>query len=255
MRIQARGVPAIVAAGAIVATLVLFPTTGVGAVGESLGPSRTSADQTYVDATGDSKGRLDVTTVRASSSGNRLDIRVSTREQTINSNEHIWIDIDTNLDGTRDIGFYFRGGGAGTLRHTRYGNDPLNLTPDVARDGIGSGLRDHVQPSPQRIGQSPQDPVQCGHQGSASHHPMGPRPGHRALGFHGRRNATACSSSAAADELSTHREQALLDHPGPADGGTGSGRRRHLRVQRHEPVGTRRNDHLQGNARLSPRPG
>ena len=113
---------------------------GLSADGEA-GPaaSRAAVDQTFADAVGDSTGRLDITSVRVSSQGDRLDVRVTTREQTINIIEAIFITIDTNFDGRSDFGFLFRGGGSGTLWYLRYPTSQPSYDPAPATYGGTSG--------------------------------------------------------------------------------------------------------------------
>ena len=87
-------------------------------------PARATADQTYADRNGDSRGRLDIISTRLTSSSSGLDVRVNMREKTLNSNENIGVAIDTNgaSSGIRVLGvdgmdylLQLRGGGSGTL--------------------------------------------------------------------------------------------------------------------------------------------
>jgi hypothetical protein len=86
--------------------------------------ARVTADQTYADRNGDSRGRIDILSARLTSSSSGLDVRVNMREKTLNSNENIGVAIDTNgaSSGIRVLGvegfdylLQLRGGGSGTL--------------------------------------------------------------------------------------------------------------------------------------------
>jgi hypothetical protein len=115
------------------------------------------ADQTFTDTSNDSTGRIDIRTVRVTSSGDSLDIRVNLAQKTIGATEHIAVTLDFNLDHRRDLSFYFRGDGGGTLRHVRYpspatfevtpatmgtfSNNDFGITFNLRLSGIGNPAR------------------------------------------------------------------------------------------------------------------
>jgi hypothetical protein len=115
-RRQVRGTVPIgtVLAGMAIFAVGVFVPMGLGA------GSGTSGDQTYTDATGDSGGRLDLTRVRLSNSGDWLEVRFTTREKTINVGENIFMLLDTDVSGTWDYQFSFRGGGSGRVEYLKY---------------------------------------------------------------------------------------------------------------------------------------
>jgi hypothetical protein len=94
-----------------------------------------AADQTFTDAGGDSVGRLDIRSVRVTSSGDNLDFRVNLAQKTIGTTEHTAIELDLNSDGARDLAFYFRGDSGGTIRHVRY---PSPGTFEVTPASLGT---------------------------------------------------------------------------------------------------------------------
>lgn len=107
--------------GAAVALAALLGVTAGRSLASSAGTTAGTADQTYTDATGDARGgRLDITRVRLSSTNDRLDIRFTTREKTINVGEHLFINVDTDGDDNREWVFAFRGGGSGSIGYLKF---------------------------------------------------------------------------------------------------------------------------------------
>jgi hypothetical protein len=116
-----------------------------------------AADQTFTDTSNDSVGRIDIRTVRVTSSGDNLDIRVNLAQKTIGATEHLAVTLDLDLDHRRDLSFYFRGDGGGTLRHVRYpspatfevtpasmgtfSNNDFGITFNLQLSGIGNPTR------------------------------------------------------------------------------------------------------------------
>ena len=115
-----------VLAGMAIFAVGVFVPMGLGA---GSGPS---GDQTYTDATGDSSGRLDLTRVRLSSSGDWLEARFTTREKTINVGENMFMNLDTDVDGTRNYQFSFRGGGSGTVGYLKFPTSKTTYDPAPA---------------------------------------------------------------------------------------------------------------------------
>ncbi len=122
--------------GVLAVALATLVGGAAAAGGEGVAaPAFATADQTFTDGTGDNAGRLDIRTVRVTSSGDNLDIRVNLAQKTIGTTEHTAIELDLNSDGSRDIAFYFRGDSGGTLRHVRY---PAPGTFEVTPASLGT---------------------------------------------------------------------------------------------------------------------
>ena len=131
MRNHRRQVQVSARIGAILVGMAIFAVGLFVPMGLGAG-SGTSGDQTYSDATGDSSGRLDLTRVRLSNSGDWLEVRFTTREKTINVGENIFMNIDTDVDGTRNYQFSFRGGGSGTIGYLKYPSSKTTYDPAPA---------------------------------------------------------------------------------------------------------------------------
>jgi hypothetical protein len=117
-----------------VAFAVVLAVASAG--GEGLAATASpAADQTFTDASGDSTGRIDIRTVRVTSSGDSLDVRVNLAQKTIGTTEHVAITLDLDSNGRRDLAFYFRGDSGGTLRHVRY---PSPATFEVTPPSMGT---------------------------------------------------------------------------------------------------------------------
>ena len=105
---------------AVVVVLTGSSTTALAAV------SSTSVERTYVDRQGDASGALDITAVTLSSDGNSLSMKVTTLAKTLNSDQAIGAELDTDSNAatgnSEGFDYYWSviGGGNGSIRFYRW---------------------------------------------------------------------------------------------------------------------------------------